>query len=189
MKSLFWCTWSGSDAPQPLHGFVNSLFTSTDPMFSNLKAPPAVKFYSLSFWPHLSLLFSLLSWKKHPVLFSTAFSEIHPSLPSSFALFSFLSPSLPVLQSQCSLCFLVDISPSLFLLYVPPLLTPISLISLWCSCHCENMICSYQTANYTLLHSHHALSPPYGPCICSLAYRAPTAPIGHGPASKITWRV
>lgn len=54
---------------------------------------------------------------------------------------------------------------------VPPPLTPIALISLRGSCHCENMICGHQTADYTLLHSHHALSPPYGPTANSLAYR------------------
>ncbi len=133
--------------------------------------------------------------KKNPILFSTALSELHPSLPAfvnsspSFAFFHIYHHPPSSFTTSVLLCFFPVISPFLFHACVPPLLTPISLISLWGSCHCENMICSHQTADYTLPHSHHAPGLPYGACTCGLAYRTPTAPTGHGPASKITWRV
>lgn len=68
--------------------------------------------------------------------------------------------------------FSPQLSPStthfFFLLLISP-------ISLWVSCHCENMICSHQTDHYSPLQSHQAHSPPSGPCIQS------------GSSAKRTW--
>ena len=103
------------------------------PRLSSPCTPPSSLSQFLSFHSRLSRFFFFWRFYHHP--------------PSLFT------------TSVLSLCFLTVLSPSLFHPGVPPLLTPISLMSLWGSCHCENMICSHQTADYTLMHSHHALSP------------------------------
>lgn len=176
---------------QPEHDFVSSSFP---PNPSNLfRSHDAQESKGLWFEiPTTSspVTLSLSSLKKsNPFLRSPFTASPLPPLsllslsiffPFNHHLLSKLTTS-PLLFCLSSCCFTIAVVAC-----VPRLFTHISVISQKESCHCENMICSHQTVDYTLLHSHHAPSPPYGSCTCGLAYRASKTPIRHGPAFKIS---
>lgn len=159
----------------------------------------------LRFKPHLPLLDSLssLKKKKNPVFFSTALFSLHPSL------LSFTIPLLPL--PSVPFCFFLALLPppslavydlgTLLVFSYRPLALPVSprrastshpylsnvpvgLLSLW-----KHDLQPSNSRLYTDAFSSCSQSLPADPCTPGLAYRAPTAPVGHGPASKITWRV
>lgn len=179
----------------PLRGFTSSPFTWTRLIFSDLAAPTVVKSFSLRFRAHLPLLDSLFHpEKKNPVLFSTALSELHPSLPS-FTIPLLPLPSLffpaftaaPPSQPQSSPCvFLPSSRPPRFTLRASPSHPylsnlPVGLLSLW-----KHDLQPSNSRLYTAAFSSCSRSSLWTlhtqPCIQS-------APTGHGPASKITWGV
>lgn len=95
---------------------------------------------------------------KHPFHFSEIVTRTHTHAPHT----------LPLLHLQGSSSIISTPSHP----HVLPARPHLALICPCCFCHCENMICRHQTADYTPQH------PPGRPCGARTlqAYRAPAAP-------------